>query len=45
MGVKNPDGTVCHFIGVWNDIRTKIGKQAGDMVRVTIHARELNNAK
>ena len=36
MGVKNPDGTVCYIIGVRKDIRAKIGKQAGDTVRVTV---------
>ena len=36
MGVKNDDGTVCYVIGILKDIRSKIGKQAGDMVRVTI---------
>ena len=40
MGVKNPDGSVCYIIGVRKDIRTKIGKQPGDMVRVTIRERE-----
>ena len=36
MGVKNPDGSVCYIIGIRKDIRAKIGKQAGDMVKVTI---------
>ena len=36
MGVKNPDGTICHVIGIRKDIRAKIGKQAGEMVKVTI---------
>jgi hypothetical protein len=36
MGVKNPDGSVCYIIGVRKDIRAKIGKQPGDMVRVTL---------
>ena len=40
MGVKNPDGTVCYIIGVRKDIRAKIGKQAGDSVRVTIKERK-----
>ena len=39
MGVKNPDGTVCYIIGIRKDIRAKIGKQAGDSVRVTIKER------
>ena len=36
MGVKNPDGSICYIIGVRKDIRAKIGKQVGDIVRVTI---------
>ena len=36
MGVTNPDGTICYIIGVRKDIRAKIGKQAGEMVKVTI---------
>lgn len=40
MGVKNPDGSVCHIIGIRRDIRTKIGKQSGDRVHVTIKERE-----
>ncbi|MCL2674481.1 MAG: DUF1905 domain-containing protein [Defluviitaleaceae bacterium] len=36
MGVKNPDGSVCYIIGIRKDIRTKIGKQPGDSVRVTV---------
>jgi len=36
MGVKNADGSVCYIIGILKDIRTKIGKQPGDMVKVTI---------
>ena len=36
MGVKNPDGSVCYIIGVRKDIRARIGKQAGDVVRVTV---------
>ena len=36
MGVNNPDGSVCYIIGIRKDIRSKIGKQAGDIVRVTI---------
>ena len=33
-------GTPCHIIGVRKDIRTKIGKQPGDMVHVTLEERE-----
>ena len=40
MGVKNEDGAACYIIGVRKDIRAKIGKQAGDMVRVVIRERE-----
>ena len=36
MGVKNADGSICYIIGIRKDIRAKIGKQAGDSVRVTI---------
>jgi len=39
MGVKNPDGTVCYVIGILKEIRTKIGKQPGDTVHVTIRER------
>ena len=39
MGVKNPDGSICYIIGIRKDIRAKIGKQPGDIVRVTIRER------
>jgi len=39
MGVKNADGTICFIIGIRKDIRTKIGKQPGDTVAVTITER------
>ena len=39
MGVKNPDGSVCYIIGIRKDIRAKIGKQADNVVRVTIKER------
>jgi len=39
MGVKNPDGSICYIIGIRKDIRAKIGKQPGDVVRVTIRER------
>ncbi len=39
MGVKNADGSVCYIIGIRKDIRAKIGKQPGDMVRVTVRER------
>jgi len=40
MGVKNPDDSICHIIGIRKDIRAKIGKQAGDTVSVTIKERD-----
>lgn len=40
MGVKNADGSVCYIIGIRKEIRNKIGKQAGDMVLVTVSAVE-----
>lgn len=33
-------GTPCHIIGVRKDIRTKIGKQAGDIIHVTFLEQE-----
>ena len=32
--------TPCHIIGIRKDIREKIGKQPGDMIKVTIKERE-----
>jgi hypothetical protein len=40
MGVKNADGSVCYIIGIRKDIRTKIGKQPGDSVKVIIKERK-----
>ena len=40
MGIKNADGSVCYIIGLRKDIRAKIGKQAGDTVKVIIKERE-----
>ena len=37
MGVRNEDGSVCYIIGIRKDIRSKIGKQPGDTVSVTVH--------
>ncbi|NLO85625.1 MAG: DUF1905 domain-containing protein [Clostridiales bacterium] len=34
-------GTPCHIIGIRKDIRLKIGKQAGDIVHVTLQPREM----
>jgi len=39
MGAKNPDGSVCYIISVRKDIRAKIGKQAGDAIKVTVTER------
>ncbi|MDR3070034.1 MAG: DUF1905 domain-containing protein [Propionibacteriaceae bacterium] len=36
MGVKNPDDSVCHILGVRKDIMAKIGKQPGDTLHVTV---------
>jgi hypothetical protein len=33
-------GTPCHIIGIRKEIRKKINKQAGEMIRVTIQERE-----
>ncbi|WP_330384785.1 DUF1905 domain-containing protein [Bariatricus massiliensis] len=33
-------GTLCHIIGVRKDIRTKIGKQPGEKIHVTLEERE-----
>jgi len=40
MGVKNSNGSICYIIGLRKDIRAKIGKLAGDSVRVTVKERE-----
>lgn len=40
MGVKNADGSVCYIIGVRKDIRSRIGKQPGNRVLVTVRERE-----
>jgi len=40
MGIKHEDGSICYVIGLRKDIRAKIGKQAGDGVKVTITKRE-----
>lgn len=40
MGVKNPDGSVCYIIGIRKEIRSKIGKQPGDIIHVSIEERE-----
>ena len=33
-------GTPCHILGILKEIRAKINKQAGDIVKVTIKERE-----
>ncbi|MDD3823406.1 MAG: DUF1905 domain-containing protein [Sphaerochaetaceae bacterium] len=40
MGIKHPDGSVCHIIGIRKDIRSRIGKQPGDVVSVVLWERE-----
>ena len=40
MGVRNADGSVCYIIGVRKDIRSRIGKQPGDRILVTVRERE-----
>lgn len=44
MGIKNGDGSICYIIGLRKDIRTKIGKQPGDTVQVTIKERISNGS-
>ncbi len=39
MGVKREDGSICHILGFKKDIRAKLGKQSGDMVKVTVKER------
>lgn len=34
-------GTPCHILGVRKDIRAKIGKQPGDIVKVSIEERNI----
>lgn len=40
MGVKGADGEACYILGLRKDIRSKIGKQPGDSVLVTIKERD-----
>ena len=40
MGIKNNDGTICYILGIRKDIRARIGKNPGDLVRVTIIERQ-----
>ena len=39
MGVRNDDGSICYIIGIRKDIRAKICKQAGDIVKVSVKER------
>jgi hypothetical protein len=36
MGLKNDDGTICYIIGIRKDIRKKINKNFGDVIKVKI---------
>jgi len=40
MGIEHADGSICYIIGLRKDIRARIGKQAGDILAVTITERE-----
>ena len=40
MGLKNTDGSVCYIIGIRKDIRSKLAKQPGDIVWVTVSEAE-----
>ena len=40
MGVKNADGSICYILGITKEIRSRIGKQPGDKVQVTLQAKE-----
>jgi len=39
-GILVKMGTPCHIIGIRKDIRAKIGKQAGDKIKVTLKERK-----
>ena len=39
MGMKHADGSICYIIGIRKDIRSKISKQPGDKVWVTVTER------
>jgi len=39
MGVRNPDGSIVYIIGITKAVRSKTGKQPGDIVSVTISER------
>ena len=40
MGLKHHDGSTCYIIGIRKDIRSKIKKQPGDIIKVTIKEKE-----
>ena len=40
IGARNADGSACYIIGLRKDIRSRIGKQPGDKVLVTIRERK-----
>lgn len=40
MGVTNPDGSVCYIVGMLKAIRTKLNKQPGDMIHITVRERQ-----
>lgn len=39
MGMKHADGSICYIIGIRKDILSKISKQPGDKVWVTVTER------
>lgn len=39
MGIKNDDDSICYIIGVTKEVRNKIGKKFGDIIKVTIKER------
>ena len=40
MGAKSADGSICYILGITKEIRSRIGKQPGDKVQVTLQAKE-----
>lgn len=40
MGLKDENGNVCYIIGVLKNIREKLSKGPGDIIKVTIVERE-----
>ncbi|MDR0473916.1 MAG: DUF1905 domain-containing protein [Treponema sp.] len=38
MGIKNKDGSICYILGIRKNIRQKINKNCGDMIKVKIRA-------